>query len=75
MMAQGVVGTMMARAMPPNVLGEILSAWPVILIGVDSVVLTANVIGFATTALFLVLLLAARGLSDSDHVDGSGDDA
>ena len=38
-------------------------------------VLTAIVIGFATTALFLVLLLAARGLSDSDHVDGSGDDA
>lgn len=41
MMAQGVVGTMMAQAMPPNVLGEILSAWPVILIGVVSVVLTS----------------------------------
>ena len=40
-----------------------------------ALVLTAIVIGFATTALFLVLLLAARGLSDSDHVDGSGDDA
>ena len=37
--------------------------------------LTAIVIGFATTALYLVLLLAARGLSDSDHVDGAGDDA
>lgn len=47
MMAQGVVGTMMARAMPPDVLGEILSAWPVILIGVVSVVLTANAIGYA----------------------------
>ena len=32
--------------------------------------LTAVVIGFATTALFLVVLLALRGLADSDHVDG-----
>lgn len=47
MVAQGVVGTMMARAMPPAVLGEILAAWPVILLGVASVVLTANVIGYA----------------------------
>lgn len=47
MMAQGVVGTLMARAMPPTVLGEILAAWPVILVGVASVVLTANVIGYA----------------------------
>lgn len=46
MMAQGVVGTLMARAMPPTVLGEILQAWPVILVGVASVVLTANVIGY-----------------------------
>ena len=36
----------------------------------QALVLTAIVIGFATTALFLVLLLAARGLSDTDHVDG-----
>ncbi len=47
MVAQGVVGTLMARAMPPTVLGEILSAWPVIVVGVASVVLTANVIGYA----------------------------
>ncbi|MBS1181289.1 MAG: rane protein AbrB duplication [Proteobacteria bacterium] len=47
MLAQGVVGTLMARAMPPTVLTEILAAWPVILIGVASVVLTANVIGYA----------------------------
>jgi multisubunit Na+/H+ antiporter MnhC subunit len=33
-------------------------------------ILTAIVIGFATTALFLVLLLAARGESGTDHVDG-----
>ena len=36
----------------------------------QALVLTAIVIGFATTALFLVVLLAARGLSDTDHVDG-----
>jgi multicomponent K+:H+ antiporter subunit C len=34
-------------------------------------VLTAIVIGFATTALFLVVLLASRGLTGNDHVDGA----
>jgi multicomponent K+:H+ antiporter subunit C len=37
----------------------------------QALVLTAIVIGFATTALFLVVLLASRGLTDTDHVDGS----
>ena len=36
----------------------------------QALVLTAIVISFATTALFLVVLLASRGLMDSDHVDG-----
>lgn len=36
----------------------------------QSLALTAIVIGFATTALFLVVLLASRGLSGTDHVDG-----
>lgn len=36
----------------------------------QSLVLTAIVIGFATTALFLVVLLALRGTSGGDHVDG-----
>lgn len=36
----------------------------------QALVLTAIVIGFATTALFLVLMLAARGLTGGDHVDG-----
>lgn len=35
----------------------------------QALVLTAIVISFAMTALFLVVLLAARGLSGSDHVD------
>ncbi len=36
----------------------------------QALVLTAIVIGFATTALFLVVLLVPRGLTGSDHVDG-----
>jgi multicomponent K+:H+ antiporter subunit C len=36
----------------------------------QSLVLTAIVIGFAMTALFLVVLLANRGLTGTDHVDG-----
>jgi len=36
----------------------------------QALVLTAIVIGFATIALFLVVLLAARGLAGNDHVDG-----
>lgn len=35
----------------------------------QALVLTAIVIGFAMTALFLVVLLASRGMSGSDHVD------
>ena len=36
----------------------------------QALVLTAIVIGFATTALFLVVLLTSRGLNGNDHVDG-----
>jgi multicomponent K+:H+ antiporter subunit C len=36
----------------------------------QALVLTAIVISFATTALFLVVLLASRGLTGTDHVDG-----
>ena len=41
----------------------------------QSLVLTAIVIGFATTSLFLVVLLALRGLSGGDHVDGQEEKA
>ena len=41
----------------------------------QALVLTAIVIGFATTALFLVVLLASRGLTGNDHVDGHGPEA
>lgn len=37
----------------------------------QALVLTAIVIGFATTALFLVVLLTSRGLAGNDHVDGT----
>ncbi len=48
---------------------------PVVVAGVadpvpQALVLTAIVIGFATTALLLVVLLAARGVTGTDHVDG-----
>ena len=36
----------------------------------QALVLTAIVINFAMTALFLVVLLASRGLNGTDHVDG-----
>lgn len=40
----------------------------------QALVLTAIVISFATTALLLVVLLASRGLTGTDHVDGEEDD-
>ncbi len=40
----------------------------------QGLVLTAIVIGFAMTALYLVLLLAVRGLTGTDHVDGQEPD-
>ena len=39
----------------------------------QALVLTAIVIGFAMTALFLVVLLAQRGFFGNDHVDGQDD--
>jgi multicomponent K+:H+ antiporter subunit C len=40
----------------------------------QALVLTAIVIGFAMTALFLVVLLAQRGFFGNDHVDGRDDE-
>lgn len=62
-------------------MGRLWSGAPPILTGDGAVadplpqalVLTAIVIGFATTALFLIVLLASRGLSGTDHVDGEQD--
>jgi multicomponent K+:H+ antiporter subunit C len=41
----------------------------------QALVLTAIVIGFATTALFLVVILATRGMTGTDHVDGQERDS
>jgi multicomponent K+:H+ antiporter subunit C len=41
----------------------------------QALVLTAIVIGFGTTALLLVVLLALRALTGTDHVDGRERDA
>ena len=41
----------------------------------QALVLTAIVISFATTALFLVVLIASRGFTGTDHVDGREPDA
>ena len=41
----------------------------------QALALTAIVIGFAMTALFLVVLLASRGLTGTDHVDGDEDES
>src|SRR5688500_667232 len=40
----------------------------------QALVLTAIVISFAMTALLLVVLLASRGLTGTDHVDGEEPD-
>lgn len=40
----------------------------------QALVLTAIVISFAMTALLLVVLLASRGLTGTDHVDGKEDE-
>lgn len=40
----------------------------------QSLVLTAIVIGFATTALYLVVMIGSRGLTGTDHVDGQEPD-
>lgn len=40
----------------------------------QALVLTAIVISFATTALLLVVMIALRGLTGTDHVDGKEPD-
>ena len=37
----------------------------------QALVLTAIVISFATTALFLVVIMVSRGMTGSDHVNGA----
>ena len=60
---------------PPLILGE--GSPDPSLIGdplPQALVLTAIVIGFATTALYLVIMIGTRGLTGTDHVDGEEPD-
>ena len=58
-------------AAPPILGNQALLADPL----PQALVLTAIVISFAMTALLLVVVLAARGFSGTDHVDGREPDA
>ena len=63
-------GRLSAEA-PPLVLDEVAAAGALPADPLpQALVLTAIVISFAMTALFLVVLLASRGLTGTDHVDG-----
>jgi membrane AbrB-like protein len=53
MLAQAVVGVLIARAMPPSVFGEMGAIWPIITVGVVFVVVIANGLGW---------LIARRGI-------------
>lgn len=67
----GRLATDRAPILPADGVGDLMRyADPV----PQALVLTAIVIGFATTALLLVVLLASRGLTGTDHVDGREDD-
>ena len=69
--AMGRLKTDAAPILPSRAVGDLAKlADPV----PQALVLTAIVISFATTALFLVVLLASRGLTGTDHVDGRRSD-
>ena len=60
---------------PPLTLGETLPDPSTVADPLpQALVLTAIVIGFATTALFLVVMIGARGMTGTDHVDGKEPD-
>ncbi|MDB5530074.1 MAG: rane protein AbrB duplication [Devosia sp.] len=50
-LAQGVIGCLMVRALPASVIGEIAKDWPIFAIGVLSVIVAANAIGLVLTRL------------------------
>lgn len=59
---------------PPLLTGKVPDGSPMTDPLPQALVLTAIVISFATTALFLVIIMASRGLTGSDHVDGADRD-
>ncbi|CAD5107136.1 Na+/H+ antiporter subunit C [Zestomonas carbonaria] len=67
------VGQLKADAVPVIEEGVVLAVTEYADPVPQALVLTAIVIGFAMTALFLVVLMASRGLTGTDHVDGRED--
>ncbi len=45
-LAQGVIGAMIARSLSPSILGEMIHDWPVLLTTAFSVIFAANALGF-----------------------------
>src|SRR5580704_3300789 len=52
--AQGIIGCMIARMMPLSILGDILSHWVLFTVGVLSVVVACSLIGWLMTRLHLL---------------------
>jgi len=48
-LAQGVIGCLMVRALPASVIGEISKDWPIFAMGIISVIVVANCIGLLLT--------------------------
>ncbi len=67
------IGQLKAGAVPVIAAGAAEAAGDSAAPGPQALVLPALVIGFAMTALFLVVLMASRGLTGTDHVDGRKD--
>jgi uncharacterized protein len=63
LLAQGVIGAMVAHSIPASIMGEILQDWPLFLAGVTSVIAASGVIGW--------LLMRWRVLPGSTAVWGS----
>ena len=66
-----ILPALIVRRGPERILELLLPAFTLVANVLAPV--TAIVISFAMTALFLVVLLAARGLTGTDHVDGRED--
>jgi uncharacterized protein len=45
-LAQGVIGAMIARSLSPPILGEMIHDWPILLAAAFSVILAANALGY-----------------------------
>ena len=69
-----LAGIVVALALIPEAIGFSIIAGVDPRVGLYASVVIAIVISFATTALLLVVLIASRGLTGTDHVDGEDGD-